>query len=106
MSVERTGRAATGTDCRWCGPRVETIRYEVRDLASGGIGSEVMCCLCGKHQYRWGWERDFWARETRKELFCGVLVTNWLAAQIILLAEQALGAEPCQLPLFEAVGQR
>src|SRR3546814_16901561 len=45
-----------------------------------------MCCTCGKHQYRWGWEKQFWAEETRKEIACGVLVAAWLAAQIIRLA--------------------
>ena len=86
MSVERTGRARAGHGCRWCGSKVETVVLEVRDTETGGIGSEVMCCLCGKHQHRWGWEKQFWAEETRKEIQCGVLVTAWLAAQIIRLA--------------------
>lgn len=85
MSIpERTGRARPGRGCRWCGSKAETVKYEVRD--SGTAGSEVMCCTCGKHQYRWGWEKQFWAEEIRKETVRGVLVAAWLAAEIIRLA--------------------
>lgn len=84
--VERTGRSRSGRGCRWCGSKAETVVLEVRDTETGGIGSEAACCLCGKHQHRWGWERQFWAEETRKEIACGVLVTAWLAARIIQLA--------------------
>ncbi|MFG2963539.1 hypothetical protein ACGFZS_09645 [Streptomyces sp. NPDC048288] len=100
--VEQTGRARASRACRWCGPQVETIVYEVRDTETGGIGSEAMCLTCGKHQYRWGCERLFWAEETRKELVRDVLVTTWLAAQVIRLVEQAL-ANSEQLSLFRVV---
>ncbi|WP_445524754.1 hypothetical protein [Streptomyces cyslabdanicus] len=103
MSVpERTGRARPGRGCRWCGSKAEIVRYEIRDPESGGTGSEVMCCVCGKHQWRWGAEREFWAQETHKEIACDVLVAAWLAAQIIQLGKQA-PAKPEQLGLFEAV---
>ncbi len=102
--VEQTGRARASRACRWCGPTVETIVYEVRDTETGGIGSEVMCLTCGKHQYRWGCERLFWAEESRKELVRNVLVAAWLAAQIIQLAGQA-SAESEQLGLFSAVSE-
>ncbi|MGC9540206.1 hypothetical protein [Streptomyces sp. UG1] len=87
MSIpERTGRARPDRGCRWCGSKAETVKYEIRDPESGRIGSDVMCCVCGKEQWRWGLERKFWAEETCKEIFTGVLVTAWLAAQIIRLA--------------------
>lgn len=100
--VEQTGRARASRACRWCGPKVETVVFEVRDTETGGIGSEVMCLTCGKHQFRWGCERLFWADERRKELARDVLVTAWLTARIIWLAEQ-VPAESEQLGLFGAV---
>ncbi|MCX5239752.1 hypothetical protein OG824_31585 [Streptomyces prunicolor] len=102
--VDQTGRARRGHGCRWCGTSVETVVFEVRDRDSGGIGSEVMCCTCGKHQFRWGWEKQFWAEETRKEIARGLVIAHWLAAQIVRLAERAL-APPEQLGLFPAVGE-
>lgn len=100
--VERTGRARPGRGCRWCGPKTETVLCEVRDTETGGIGSEVMCLVCGKHQNRWGRERQFWAEETHKEIVRSVLVTAWLAVQIIQLAGQA-PAKSQQLDLFTEV---
>ncbi|CBG73086.1 hypothetical protein SCAB_60671 [Streptomyces scabiei 87.22] len=95
MSIpERTGRARAGRGCRWCGQKAETVKYEVRD--SGTPGSEVMCLTCGKHQYRWGWEKRFWAEETRRELARWVLVTAWLAGQIIRLAAPPEPMSPAQ----------
>lgn len=102
MSVPKhTGRARPGRGCRWCGSQAETVNYEVRDPETGGIGSDVLCCLCGKNQWRWGWERKFWAEETRRETVRNMFVAAWLAAQIIRLA-QRVAAKPEQLDLFEA----
>lgn len=87
MSVpERTGRARPDCGCRWCGPDTEIVKFEVRDPETGGIGSEVMCCLCGRHQWRWGWERQFWARESQREIVLGVMITAWFAAEVTRLA--------------------
>ncbi|MFI5880882.1 hypothetical protein [Streptomyces sp. NPDC051554] len=102
--MDRTGRARRSRGCRWCGSAAETVVLEVRDRDSGGIGSEVVCCTCGKHQYRWGWEKQFWADETRKEIARNLLVLHWFATQIIQLAERTL-ADPEQLSLFGAVGE-
>ncbi|MFF9310109.1 hypothetical protein ACF1BS_04275 [Streptomyces sp. NPDC014748] len=89
MSVpERTGRARPGHGC-------------LRDTETGGIGSEVMCCVCGKGQWRWGWERTFWARETHREIVRGVLVAAWLAGQIV----RAAGPRP-QMSADEAAWVR
>ncbi|MFF9097584.1 hypothetical protein ACF1AX_31235 [Streptomyces sp. NPDC014802] len=74
--------------------QAETVLFEVRDPETGGIGSEVMCCLCGKEQWRWGVHSKFWARETHRELIRSVLVNAWLAAHIIQSATT-------QLALFE-----
>ncbi|MFJ6841374.1 hypothetical protein ACIQRE_01745 [Streptomyces griseoluteus] len=89
MSVpKRTGRARPDKGCRWCGPREEIVKFEIQDPETGGIGSEVMCCLCGRHQWRWGWEHAFWARETRREIVRRAHIGAWLAAQIIALAQR------------------
>ena len=113
MSVPvRTGRACGSLGCRWCGPKVETVVYEVRD--ADALGDEVMCCVCGKHQFRWGEstcarkageyaEKDRqWQRDVHRELLRDVFFWAWIAAQII----QHNGAEgqdaPAQLDLFGA----
>jgi len=99
MSVpERTGRACQSHGCRWCGQQVETVVYEVRDPETNGLGDEVMCCLCGKHQWRWGestcarqageyTEKDRqWNRDAHDELLRDVFYWAWLAEQIIQTA--------------------
>ena len=97
---ERTGRACPDLGCRWCGPDKEIVKFEIRDPETGGIGSEVMCCLCGRHQWRWGWERQFWARERQREIVRGVLIGAWFAAEIIRLAGPRRPAlfVPCTQP--------
>ena len=89
----RTGRACGSHGCRWCGPGVETVVYEVVD--TGTLGDEVMCCLCGKHQYRWGEstcarkageysEKDrLWNQEAHNEFLSDVFFWAWIAGQIV-----------------------
>ncbi|MEU0808747.1 hypothetical protein [Streptomyces sp. NPDC005970] len=116
MSIpERTGRVMEGRSCRWCGPRVETVIYEVRDPETGSHGDEVMCCTCGKSQWRWliaaeYWEgKEQWDREFHQEVMRNVAVTVWLAARLIQLSEQPVpqprpvphdAADTTQLDLF------
>lgn len=98
MSIpERTGRARPGVNCRWCGPRTETVLYEVKD--SGTFGSEVVCCTCGKHQFRWGWEHQFWLRERHRELALALWMAAWLASQV--LSSRVPAGPAMQLGLFE-----
>lgn len=113
MSIPvRTGRACGSHGCRWCGPKVETVVYEVRD--ADPLGDEVVCCVCGKHQYRWGEstcarkageyaEKDRqWNRDAHNEFLRDVAFWVWIADQIVRLAEQA-PVESEQLGLFGAV---
>lgn len=113
MSIPvRTGRACGSRNCRWCGPEAETVVYEVRD--NGKLGDEVMCLVCGKHQYRWGEstcarqageyaEKDRqWRRDVHIEFLLDVAFWVWIAGQIIQLGGQA-PAEAEQLGLFGAV---
>ncbi|MCI3277582.1 hypothetical protein [Streptomyces cylindrosporus] len=102
MIVERTGRARAGRGCRWCGPRVETVLFEVEDTKTGGVGTEAVCCTCGKSQHRWGLERRFWAAERHKELVVALLVGVWLSEQVIRLAKH-LQLSATQLALFTPV---
>lgn len=98
MSVpKRTGRVRPGHGCRWCGANAEIVKFEIRDPETGGIGSEVMCLVCGRHQWRWGLEKKFWAAEAHKETVRNVLVAAWLASRIIQLADRSV---PVQLDLF------
>lgn len=111
MSIPvRTGRVCESHGCRWCGPKVETVVFEVLDKR---LGDEVMCCVCGKHQYRWGEstcarqageyaEKDrLWRRDVHNEFLSDVFFWVWVAAQIVRLGQ--LGPdEPEQLDLFAA----
>ncbi|MEU1800821.1 hypothetical protein [Streptomyces sp. NPDC019937] len=115
MSIpESTGRAMAGRGCRWCGPSVETVICEVRDPETGSHGDEVMCCTCGKQQWRWlvaaeYWEgKEKWLREFHQEVMRHVAVTAWIAARLIQLAEERApkpqpaphGEDGAQLDLF------
>ncbi|MFJ8049280.1 hypothetical protein [Streptomyces luteogriseus] len=110
MSVpERTGRVCESHGCRWCGQEVPTVVYEVRD--TGALGDEVMCCVCGKHQWRWGEstcarkageyaEKDRrWRRDVHNEFLRDIAYWVWLAAQISKLADSQ-PPSTAQLSLF------
>jgi hypothetical protein len=108
----RTGRACGSYGCRWCGPKTETVVWEVRDPETGGLGDEVMCCVCGKYQWRWGEstcarkageyaEKDRqWQRDVHNELLRDVFFCAWIAAQIIQHGGVKRQDAPTQLDLF------
>ncbi|MFC8436539.1 hypothetical protein [Streptomyces sp. NPDC057253] len=99
--VEWTGRARAKTlRCLRCGRRAEHVLYEIRDMQANVSGTERMCCNCGKSTHGWGCEHRFWLGEKQKELVCALLVTLWLAGQIVRAAGRSVDE---QLSLFEAV---